>query len=89
MVRREIETKKLLEIVKESCVGRWRAHRAQGVIYRGSSPVIKVLVPETPSEATALQWNYRMVLETGIDKQSIAEAFAERFGASERIQWAI
>eukprot|EP00959_Pyramimonas_sp_CCMP1952_P436204 9134370-Pyramimonas_sp.AAC.1 len=61
MVRREIQTKKLLEIIeREGLPGRWRANRAQGVIYQGSSPVVRVIITDEASVATSLQWNYRM-----------------------------
>ena len=90
MVRREVETKKPMELVREeSYPGQWRAHRAQGVIYKGSSPVIRVLVPDRSSEPTVLQWNYRMVAELGVDKGKLTEAFEARFGSAARVQWSI
>eukprot|EP00959_Pyramimonas_sp_CCMP1952_P018101 383322-Pyramimonas_sp.AAC.1 len=68
MVRRERQTKKLLELVKaHGHEGRWRAHRAQGVIYKASSPVIKLIIPDVSPEPTTFEWNYRVVKDLGLD----------------------
>ena len=87
-IRREIRTKKLLELVKaEVPPGRWNANRHAGVVSNGSTPVIRVLVGDAPDEQTVVEWNYRAVADAGMDHSRLREQFNALYGPGGKIQW--
>ena len=88
--RREIQTKRLLEIARDTGVaGRWRANRHAGLIGDGSEPVVKMLVGDAAAGPTVSEWNYRAVRDRDLLNDNIKASFDQIFGRVERIQWAI
>eukprot|EP00959_Pyramimonas_sp_CCMP1952_P169382 3538283-Pyramimonas_sp.AAC.1 len=71
-IRREIQTKRLLELVRGSgAEGRWRANRHAGIISDGNKLVIRVVVGATAEDPTILEWKYRAATDAQLDKDSI------------------
>ena len=78
----------MLELVKQADpAGKWRANRFAGIVSVGNRPAIKVLAGDAVDEATTLEWNYRAITDSGLDKNLVKRQFDDAFGGTERIEW--
>ena len=86
-IRREVQTKKLAEIIAAKLDTRVRANRYQGVVSVGDVPLVRIAVADVSEEPSTLEWNFRAVSDRDVPKDTIQADFDARFGTHEKIQW--